>query len=162
MSVRSRPNTVLRNVLRCVDCLKGGFTPTATHLKLAELNWKSSQPMARYPCFVSIAAAAAMIALAGCASIDRPVLSHFELTDSGWNMTARTAANYAPDSESAEKARLGGSSNTPRPTGARGLRWSRVAGPRSLRVTLFKPAFPSLWGRSPTPGPASASRRCSR
>lgn len=107
MSVRSQLNTVLRNVLHCVGCLKGDVTPTATRLKLAELNWTSSQPMTRYPCLVSLAATAAMIVLAGCASIDRPVLSHFEMTDSGWNMTAKTAANYAPDSESAEKARLG-------------------------------------------------------
>lgn len=43
----------------------------------------------------------------GSEASDRPSLSDFEMTDTGWRMTAKTAANYAPDSESAEKTRLG-------------------------------------------------------
>lgn len=47
-------------------------------------------------------------ALVGCATLDRSSESRFEMvTDTSWRLWARTASNYAPDSERAEAIRLG-------------------------------------------------------
>lgn len=47
------------------------------------------------------------LVVSGCATLDRSSVSRFEMvTDTSWKMWARTASNYAPDSERAEAIRM--------------------------------------------------------
>lgn len=47
------------------------------------------------------------VLLSGCATLDRSSESRFEMvSDTSWRMWARTASNYAPDSERAEAIRM--------------------------------------------------------